>query len=247
MKADATAAALEVEDVKKEFITDAGPVRAVNGISLEVAAGTSLAITGESGCGKSTLLSMLGALEAPSEGQVSIAGEEVSEMAAEQRARMRRERIGFVFQSHNLQPFLTAVENISLQLSLAGANEECDHSLELLASLGLAEAANKYPDQLSGGERQRIAVARALVHQPSLILADEPTGSLDVDNSRTVIDLLCEARAESGATLIVITHDPAVARRLDREIKLKDGREVVGGQAPMPVPLLTAVEGGSSV
>lgn len=116
-----------------------------------------------------------------------------------------------------------------------------------MASLGLAEAANKYPDQLSGGERQRIAVARALVHQPSLILADEPTGSLDVDNSRTVIDLLCEARAESGATLIVITHDPAVARRLDREIKLKDGREVVGGQAPMPVPLLTAVEGGSSV
>lgn len=245
MKAVTTGAALAVEDVKKEFITDAGPVRAVNGISLDVAAGTSLAITGESGCGKSTLLSMLGALEAPTAGQVSIDGELISEMTEEARARVRREQIGFVFQSHNLQPFLTAVENISLQLSLAGAEEHSERSNELLASLGLPEAQNKYPDQLSGGERQRIAVARALVHQPSLILADEPTGSLDVDNSQTVIDLLCDARAESGATLIVITHDPAVAQRLDREVKLKDGKVVDADAAAAPV--LTAIEGGASV
>ena len=217
-------AAVEVESVSKSFETEAGPVHAVSGVSVEVPAASSLAVTGPSGCGKSTLLSMIGGLEAPSSGRVSIGGELISAIDDERRAAMRRERIGFVFQSHNLQPFLTAVENVSLQLALAGGEGDADRSVELLGSLGLAGAVGKYPDQLSGGERQRVAVARALVHRPDLVLADEPTGSLDVDNSTAVIDLLCETTVRSGATLIVITHDATVADRLDRRLRLKDGR-----------------------
>lgn len=218
--------AVGVESVSKHFMTDAGPVRAVNGISLAVDPGSSLAITGPSGCGKSTLLSMIGALEVPSQGQVTIGERIISELAEEERARLRRERLGFVFQSHNLQPFLTAVENVSLALALNSSAEGYERSLELLASLGLAAAAGKYPDQLSGGERQRVAVARALVHRPRLILADEPTGSLDNDNSVAVIDLLIAAQEAVGATLIVITHDSAIAARLARQVTLRDGRLV---------------------
>ena len=220
------AAAIEVDGVTKHFMTDAGVVRAVNGVSLTVTPGSSLAITGPSGCGKSTLLSMIGGLEAPSEGRVSIDGQVVSELPEKDRARLRREQLGFVFQSHNLQPFLTAVENVSLALALNSNVDGYERSLELLAGLGLEAAAGKYPDQLSGGERQRVAVARALVHRPRLILADEPTGSLDTDNSIAVVDLLIEAQVEVGATLVVITHDDMVAERLDRRVNLRDGAVV---------------------
>ena len=229
---NAAGAAVAVDSVSKEFATDAGPVRAVEGVTLEIEAGRSLAITGPSGCGKSTLLSMIGALEPPSSGRVAVGGQIVSELAEEGRAALRREQIGFVFQSHNLQPFMTAVENVSLQLALGGATDGYERSLELLDSLGIgAEIAGKLPDQLSGGERQRVAVARALVHRPRLILADEPTGSLDTDNSLAVIDLLRAAQGDAGATLIVITHDPAIAGRLDRRIALRDGR-LAGSDAP---------------
>ena len=224
-------AKVTVDSVVKHFMTDAGPVRAVNGISLAVTSGTSLAITGPSGCGKSTLLAMIGGLEAPSRGRVTIDDQVVSELGAEERARLRREQIGFVFQSHNLQPFLTALENVGLPLALNSRADGYERSLELLAGLGLASAVAKYPDQLSGGERQRVAVARALVHRPRLILADEPTGSLDTDNSVTVIDLLRDAQAELGATLIVITHDAAIAERLDTRVQLRDG-EVEGSDQP---------------
>ncbi len=225
-------ARVEVESVSKHFDTDAGVVRAVNGITLTVEPGNSLAITGPSGCGKSTLLSIIGGLEAPSEGRVTIGDNVVSELSEGRRARLRREQLGFVFQSQNLQPFLTAVENVSLALALNSSAEGYERSLELLDGLGLAAAAGKYPDQLSGGERQRVAVARALVHRPRLILADEPTGSLDTDNSIAVIDLLVAAQLEVGATLIVITHDPAIAGRLDREVRLRDGA-VVADPAPV--------------
>jgi putative ABC transport system ATP-binding protein len=218
------AAGVELTSVTKHFRTDAGVVRAVNGISLAVTPGSSLAITGPSGCGKSTLLSMIGALETPSAGTVTIGEMVVSEMPEEQRARLRRKELGFVFQSDNLQPFLTAVENVSLALALDSSTESYERSLDLLTALGLGAASDKYPDQLSGGERQRVAVARALVHRPRLILADEPTGSLDTDNSVAVIELLVEAQSEVGATLIVITHDLRVAARLDRRVALRDGR-----------------------
>lgn len=221
-------AAVEVEAVSKHFETGAGVVRAVHEITLDVPAGSSLAIQGRSGCGKSTLLSLIGALEPASSGRVSIAGEVVSGMTSRQRAALRRGRIGFVFQADNLQPFLTAIENVSLALSLSlsmtGRDDGYGRAQDLLGDLGLAGAAGRYPDALSGGERQRVAVARALVHRPSLILADEPTGSLDSDNSTAVIELLRAAQSETGATLVVITHDDDVARRLDRRVELEDGR-----------------------
>jgi putative ABC transport system ATP-binding protein len=220
------AAAVELQSVTKHFMTDAGVVRAVNGVSLAVAPGSSLAITGPSGCGKSTLLSMIGALEVPSAGRVTIGDKVVSEMSEEQRASLRREQLGFVYQSDNLQPFLTAAENVSLALALDSRTDGYRRSLDLLAALGLGAAAGKFPDQLSGGERQRVAVARALVHRPRLILADEPTGSLDSDNSIAVIELLAAAQSEVAATLILITHDPRIAARLDRRVALRDGRVV---------------------
>lgn len=220
--------------LEKRFETDAGTVRAVDGIDLTIEPGTSLAITGPSGCGKSTLLSMIGALEVPSAGRVSIGGEAVSTLPEARRAQIRRERLGFVFQSHNLQPFMTAVENVSFQLALAGRTNADEHADVLLNRLGLAHARDKFPDQLSGGERQRVAVARALVHRPALLLADEPTGALDQGNSSIVMDLLEEAQHAVGATLIVITHDLVIAHRLERVIALRDGRVIgdVAGTTP---------------
>jgi putative ABC transport system ATP-binding protein len=225
---------LVLDGVSKRFTTPAGQVDAVTDVDLRIAAGTSLAITGPSGCGKSTLLSMIGALEPPTRGRIDVAGHIVSDMTESRCAAVRRELIGFVFQSDNLQPFMTAVENISLQLALAGVVGADDRAVELLDTLGLGGAAGKYPDQMSGGERQRIAVARAVVHRPRLILADEPTGALDVTNSLAVIDLLRTAQAEVGATLIVITHDLQIAERFDRRIALLDGRIVHDSVATSP-------------
>jgi putative ABC transport system ATP-binding protein len=219
--------AVALHGVSKRFATAAGPVDAVNGVDLAIPAGAGVAITGPSGCGKSTLLSLIGALDRPSAGRIELAGRAVSEMTEPQRVVVRRELIGFVFQSDNLQPFLSAVENVSLQLALSGIADADEHTLELLGALGLGDSAARYPDQLSGGERQRVAVARAVVHRPGLILADEPTGALDLANSRAVVDLLRDVQAEVGATLIVSTHDQAVAERFDRRIALLDGRVVV--------------------
>jgi putative ABC transport system ATP-binding protein len=218
------AAGIRLESVSRHYRTPAGLVHAVDGITLEVEPGSSLAITGPSGCGKSTLLGLIAGLEAPNVGRVWIGGEEISSLAEGQRARLRRDELGLVFQSDNLLPFLTAIENVGLQLALRAARDGFERCLQLLAELGIAGEASKLPDQLSGGQRQRVAVARALVHQPSVILADEPTGSLDADNSAAVIDLLLAAQRQSGATLVVVTHDSAVARRLDRTVPLRDGR-----------------------
>jgi putative ABC transport system ATP-binding protein len=218
------AAAIGVESVSKHYATPAGLVRAVDGVTLEVEPASSLAVMGPSGCGKSTLLGLIGGLEAPTAGRVWVGGQEISSLPEPQRARIRRDELGLVFQSDNLLPFLTAVENIGLQLALHGAADGYERCLEVLAELGLASDVDKLPDQLSGGQRQRVAVARALIHRPGVILADEPTGSLDADNSVAVIDLLLAAREETGATLVVVTHDPGVASRLDRTLTLRDGR-----------------------
>lgn len=218
------APALRLDSVVKHYTTPAGLVRAVDGISLEVGLGASLAIMGPSGCGKSTLLGLIGGLEPPTAGRVTIAGDEISMLSEGERARLRRDRLGFVFQADNLLPFLTAAENVSLQLAMAGASDGYQRCLTVLAELGLADAVDKLPDQLSGGQRQRVAVARALIHEPEIILADEPTGSLDTDNSAVVLDLLLGAQAELGATLVVVTHDQRVAERLDRTLHVRDGR-----------------------
>jgi putative ABC transport system ATP-binding protein len=219
-------AGIEVVDVAKRYATSAGVVHALDGVSLHVAPGESLAITGPSGCGKSTLLGLIAGLDVPTEGRVSLAEDEISSMTDEARARVRRHGVGMVFQSDNLLPFLTATENVSLQLSLDDREGANARSLEILTELGLGEEASKLPDQLSGGQRQRVAVARALVHGPSLIVADEPTGSLDPGNAMGVVDLMLEAKRITGATLVLVTHEPTVASRLKRSIALRDGRLV---------------------
>jgi putative ABC transport system ATP-binding protein len=224
---------ISLESVAKHYSTPAGAVHAVDGITLDVEPGASVAITGPSGCGKSTLLGLIAGLERPTSGRVIVGGREISVQPENERALQRRHELGLVFQSDNLLPFLTAVENVGLQLALDGADDGYERCLEALVELGLEHEADRLPDQLSGGQRQRVAVARALVHKPSLVLADEPTGSLDAETSATVIDLLLAAQAGSGATLMVVTHDLGVASRLDRTLSLHDGRltgDVAGGE-----------------
>ena len=216
--------AIRLVDVAKHYRTAAGPVRSVDGIDLAVEAGTSVAVVGPSGCGKSTLLGLLGGLEAPTRGQIWLGDTELSAQSEVERARLRREEIGFVFQSYDLLPFLSAFENVGFQVALIGAPDGEARTTELLDRLGLSEHATKLPDQLSGGQRQRVGIARALVHGPKLILADEPTGELDSLSSASAMDLLIEAQRSIGATLVVVTHDMAVAGRLDRIVRLKDGR-----------------------
>jgi putative ABC transport system ATP-binding protein len=215
---------LRLESVCKQYTTPAGVVRAIDGITLQIEPGSSLAITGPSGCGKSTLLGLIGGLEPPTSGRVVIGDREISSLPERERTRLRRDELGLVLQSDNLLPFLTAVENVGLQLAMRGAPDGYGACLEVLAALGLAGQAERLPDQLSGGQRQRVAVARALVHRPALILADEPTGSLDAENSTAVIDLLVAARSTVRATTVVVTHDPGVASRMDRTVALRDGR-----------------------
>jgi putative ABC transport system ATP-binding protein len=211
--------------VTKHYETAAGAVRAVDGVDLVVEAGTSLAIMGPSGCGKSTLLGLIGGLDVATSGSVSVGAREFSALSKEERDRVRRHEIGLVFQSDNLLPFLTVVENVTVQRRLDDPDADDDAlSFELLEELGLAGEANKLPDQLSGGQRQRVSVARALVHRPGLIVADEPTGSLDAAAASTVLDLLLDARRSAGATLVLVTHDDGVARRLERTVTMLDGR-----------------------
>jgi putative ABC transport system ATP-binding protein len=207
-----------------EYSTPGGIVRALADVTLSVEPGESLAIVGPSGCGKSTLLGLVGALDVPSSGRIRVGDHEISSMSDPEQAALRRHAFGFVFQSDNLHPYLTVLENVALQLSLAGIRGGYGRCRELLDQLGLASEVDKLPDQLSGGQRQRVSVARALVHRPSLILADEPTGALDADNSTAVVDLLLAARESVGATLVMVTHDPVAARRMNRTVALRDGR-----------------------
>jgi len=217
-------ASITVDSVIVEHQTASGPVRALDGVSFSVDSGSSVAITGPSGGGKSTLLGVVGGLARPTSGTVRIGDSRISELSERDRSDFRRSHIGFVYQADNLLPFLTLLENVGLQLSLNGASSGAGRSLAMLANLGLAGLAYRLPDHLSGGQRQRAAVARAIVHQPEIILADEPTGALDADNAVGVIDLLLGMQREIGATLIMVTHDRDAASRLDRQIHLQDGR-----------------------
>jgi ABC-type lipoprotein export system ATPase subunit len=228
-------AGIRLESVSKLYDTPAGVVRAVDGVTLEVEPGRSLAITGPSGCGKSTLLGLMAGLDAPTSGCVWIGARQISSLAERERARLRREELGLVFQVDNLLPFLTAVENVCLQVAMRGSSDGRQQCVDMLVRLGLGHEVDKLPDQLSGGQRQRVAVARALVHRPSVILADEPTGSLDAESAAAVIDLLLAAQQELGATLVVVTHDLEVARRLDLTLSLRDGRTLDDSVLPAPL------------
>ena len=217
-------ASVTVDSVVVEHHTSSGPVRALDGVSFAVDSGSSVAITGPSGGGKSTLLGVIGGLARPTSGTVQIGDSQISELSEGDRSDFRRSQIGFVYQADNLLPFLTLLENVGLQLALNGTSSGTGKSLAMLANLGLAGLAYRLPDHLSGGQRQRAAVARAIVHQPKIILADEPTGALDTANAVGVIDLLLAMHREIGATLIMVTHDRDAASRLDRQIHLRDGR-----------------------
>lgn len=217
-------ASIAVESVVVEHQTSSGPVRALDGVSFTVASGSSVAITGPSGGGKSTLLGVIGGLAQPTTGSVRIGDSQISEMSERDRSDFRRSHIGFVYQADNLLPFLTLLENVGLQLALNGKASGAGKSLAVLANLGLAGLAYRLPDHLSGGQRQRASVARAIVNEPQIILADEPTGALDAANALGVIDLLLGMQREIGATLIMVTHDRDAASRLDRQIDLRDGR-----------------------
>jgi putative ABC transport system ATP-binding protein len=217
-------ASIQVESVVVRHATASGPIAALDGVSFTVDAGASVAVVGPSGCGKSTLLGVLGGLALPTAGTIRIGGEEISALPERRRAEFRRAHVGFVYQADNLLPFLTVVENVALQLALDAQAADPGRSLELLDRLGLAEEAHRLPDHLSGGQRQRAAVARAVVHRPEVILADEPTGALDAANAAGVIDLLLEVQRDIGATLVMVTHDEGAAGRMDRRIGLRDGR-----------------------
>lgn len=198
----------------------------VNGIDLAVNKGEFVAITGPSGSGKSSLLYLLGLLDAPSEGEVIICGEPTSKLSEDHRANVRLTKCGFVFQFHFLLPEFTSLENVLLPMRAAGKMSEKqmrERGLELLASLGLKDHANKRPNQLSGGQRQRVAIARALSNRPEIIVADEPTGALDTTSTEQVFSILREI-ADQGRTVVVVTHDPALAARADRRVHIVDGK-----------------------
>ncbi len=220
-------AVIELAGVTKVY-GGAGPagVRALRGINLRFRPGQYVSIEGPSGCGKTTLLNLLGLIDTPSEGEVRWDGVNVADGSERERARFRLRSIGFVFQRFYLLPTLTVRENVELPLRplLRGRAERRARAVELLENVGLSARAGFYPSQLSGGEEQRVAIARALVNSPALLLADEPTGELDSDNAGKVLDLLEALHRERQTTLIVVTHNPEVARRARRHLTLRDGR-----------------------
>ena len=206
-------------------VTDAiGTLTILDDITLTIERGETVAITGASGSGKSTLLGLLAGLDSPSSGAVRLAGHDLSSLDEDGRARLRAEHVGFVFQSFQLLPHLSAVENVMLPLELGGVAGAYDKARRLLGQVGLAERLRHYPKTLSGGEQQRVALARAFVAEPDLLLADEPTGSLDAATGKGVMDLMFALNREHGSTLVLVTHDAAIAARCARSVSLQAGR-----------------------
>ena len=219
---------LELGNVSKEFPSGSEMLRVLSGVDMTIQAGETLAIMGPSGSGKSTLLGILAGLERPTGGTTRRDGEDAGAWDEERLALWRRKRVGFVFQSFRLMPTLTAAENASFPLELLGEGpvEAERRAGELLGQLGLGDRLGHRPSQLSGGEQQRVAIARAYAHRPALILADEPTGSLDRTTAALVLDALVELNRRTGTALVVVTHDPMAAERLGRSVRLENGRLV---------------------
>jgi ABC-type lipoprotein export system ATPase subunit len=221
---DTSACVLRTRGLHKNYGREAGLVRAVDGVDLTVAPGETVAIMGPSGCGKSTLLYLLGGLDRPTRGEIWLDGQDLSRLSERALARLRREAIGFVFQAFHLMDELTAVENVELPALLAGRAPRAarQRAQQLLEQVGLASRAGFLPAQLSGGQRQRVAVARALVADPLVVLADEPTGNLDSASARDVLQLFDQLHG-AGQTLVIVTHDVQVAATADRMISMRDG------------------------
>ncbi|WP_430434198.1 ABC transporter ATP-binding protein [Methyloversatilis sp.] len=215
---------LEVSGLGKQVSSGNAPLQILQDIAFAVGAGEALAIVGASGSGKSTLLGLLAGLDLPSAGSVRIAGQDIFALDEDARAELRGDKVGFVFQSFQLLPALTALENVMLPLELANAERVRERSIALLERVGLGGRLTHYPRQLSGGEQQRVALARAFAPAPQLLLADEPTGNLDATTGASIIDLMFEMNAEQGTTLVLVTHDEALAARCSRRIRLAAGR-----------------------
>jgi putative ABC transport system ATP-binding protein len=215
---------VRVRDLALTLPSAAGQVNILRGIDLDIARGEALGLLGPSGSGKTSLLMLLAGLERATGGTIELDGETITRMDEDALARMRRSRIGIVFQAFHLIPTMTALENVAVPLELAGHRDATTRAANALGSVGLSHRLTHLPSRLSGGEQQRVAIARAFAPEPKLLLADEPTGNLDHATGETVMDLLFTLRARMGTTLMLITHDPALAERCDRQVRLADGK-----------------------
>lgn len=215
---------LTVQGLGKRVRSPGGELDLLHDVSLSISAGESVAVVGASGAGKSTLLGLLAGLDTPTAGRVMIDGTDLFGLDEDQRAQLRAEKVGFVFQAFQLLPNLTALENVMLPMELAGRRDALDVAGSVLQRVGLGARAGHYPKQLSGGEQQRVAIARAFAPHPTVLFADEPTGNLDRNTGARIIDLLFELNAEQGTTLVLVTHDPSLAQRCGRQVELEDGR-----------------------
>tara|TARA_R110000824_G_scaffold208405_8_gene394135 strand:- start:24898 stop:25563 length:666 start_codon:yes stop_codon:yes gene_type:complete len=214
---------LELQQVHKTYTTPQGPLKVLDDVSLRLAPGQSLALMGESGSGKSTLLHLAAGLDLPDQGNITLAGQNVSTLAEPDRAKLRREKLGLVFQQFHLVPSLTVIDNLRLQARLAN-RDDTDWTTYLIARLGLEGLEKRYPEQLSGGQQQRLAIGRALAPRPPLLLADEPTGNLDETTAGEVLELLLSLVRETQCALLVVTHSPQVAAPLDCCLRLRHGQ-----------------------
>ncbi|GIV88413.1 MAG: macrolide ABC transporter ATP-binding protein [Chloroflexus sp.] len=249
---------VELRQIRKTFPTGDGEFIALDDISLTIEEGEMVAIMGPSGSGKSTLMTLLGLLDTPTSGEYILDGIDVSRLNRQEQARIRNRKLGFVFQNFNLLPRLTAQKNVELPLvyGRVGARERAERARAALEAVGLGHKLNSLPNTLSGGQKQRVAIARALVHDPAIILADEPTGALDTRTGAEILALFRELNRDQGRTIIIVTHDPEIGRHMDRVIGLRDGRlvdnilseyygvevleevERTHGLEPVPVPVM---------
>ena len=218
-------AMVDARDLQKTYAADGATVHALRGVDLRIPRGEMVAIMGPSGCGKTTLLNCLSGLDEFDGGEVLVGGESISGMSDRRRTRFRAERMGFVFQTYNLIPVLSGVENVELPLLVAGIRpkEARQRATVALEMVGVPEQASKRPNEMSGGQQQRVTVARSLVNEPAIVWADEPTGALDSETSKEIVDLLVELNREQGHTFVLVTHDASVARRAHRIVRMRDG------------------------
>ncbi|MGQ3074926.1 MAG: ABC transporter ATP-binding protein [Ferrovibrionaceae bacterium] len=217
---------VDLADVHLTLTSAAGPVNILRGVTFQVGQGETVGIVGPSGSGKSTMLAIMAGLEKASAGRVSVAGRDLSALGEDQLALFRRDTLGIVFQSFHLIPTMTALENVAVPMELAGRRDALDLARAELDAVGLGHRHDHYPAQLSGGEQQRVALARAVASMPKLLLADEPTGNLDGNTGKGIVDLMFSLRRAKGSTMILITHDPGLAAACDRVVRIEDGRVV---------------------